>query len=121
MIAPHLKADVSVTSVGARYHQRPDVRCWDIASISLTYRHVDDGERWSIAVDLATNAPQPPVITSRGSCSMPDVRDIELWLDAVERTVMDLRCKVSDVPAERIEIGNLRDQVNALRQAIAHG
>jgi hypothetical protein len=52
---------------------------------------------------------------------MPDVRDIELWLDAVERTVMDLRCKVSDVPAERIEIGNLRDQVNALKQAIAHG
>jgi hypothetical protein len=54
---------------------------------------------------------------------MSDLGDNNFWLDAVERTLMDLRCKVGEVPihSERIEIRHLREQVRALKQAIAAG
>ena len=51
---------------------------------------------------------------------MPDLREIEFRLDAVERTLKDLSRHIRE-GSGTTEIENLRDKVKALKHAIASG
>jgi hypothetical protein len=56
---------------------------------------------------------------------MPDLNDIEFRIDAVERTLKNLRWHVEASNARgsigTAELTRLRDQVDALKHAIANG